>query len=218
MNNLKMIGSFLLIVIMFLTCSKPTEPNRWDEGPVVQETGIPDFIIAKSDSFIISKVGPTYFADYIIFDSVRSRYYPPDSFCISHPSSCSNYLRYPNYLMVYTFKIPEKPWIDELIEFAVDSVGNIIAERSPYGIPECLSNPSCCIFGIDSSMAVNLAKQSGLEDGIKPWQASFYWFGGTINKYVWCITNYLTEFSGECLILDSNSGIVLEKSDWMTMP
>jgi len=116
--------------------------------------------------------------------------------------------------MVYTFKVTEKTWIDEIIEFAVDSAGNVITERSIYGIPECLSNSSHCIFGIDSVIAVNLAKQAGLEEGVKPWQANFHWFAGTINRYVWGVTNYLTDYSGKVVIIDSNSGNIIEILNW----
>ena len=216
MNFLKISAAFLLFSTFILGCSKSTESTEEVERPIAQKAEIPTFIITKADSFVISKVGSTFFLNYIKYDSMNSMYYPPDTFCISHPSSCSNYLRYPNYLMVYRFRIPEKPWIDELIEFVVDSVGDIIAERSPYGIPECLATPSCCIFAIDSSMAINIARKAGFEEGIKAWQANFYWFGRTQNKYVWGVTNFLSGSSGKVIIIDSNSGFVIDSLSWVT--
>ena len=86
------------------------------------------------------------------------------------------------------------------------------------GIPEFLLHPNSCVYGIDSAMAVHSAQQAGFEGGIKPWQVSFHWCGGAINNYVWGITNYLTEFSGHCLLIDSNSGDVLEKNNWTSTP
>lgn len=219
------LATLFLALPLVIACSdddktegiSPTPPVT-TEPPDTQNTVIPDFIIAKSDAFIISKVGATYFADYFKYDSSNSKYYPPDSFCIDHPSDCMSFAQHPYYLMVYTFRIPEKPWIDELVDFVVDSEGNIITEREPYGIPECLSNPSCCTFTIDQSMAENIAKQYGLEQGIKPWDVSFNWYGRTINNYVWGITSYLTDMSGYSLLIDANSGKVLQKLDWGGTP
>ena len=217
MNFLKTISPFLFFFMLFQSCSNPTEPVKPIEHPIMQKSEIPNFVIASADSFIISKVGPTFFLSYIKYDSSRSEFSPSDTFCIAHPSNCLNYLRYASYRMVYTFRIPEKPWIDEIIEFAVDSVGNIILERSPYGIPECLSIPSCCVFGIDSATAIGIARQAGLEDGINPWRTNFYWYGGDINKYVWSISNDLSEGGGKEVVIDSNSGVVIYISLWVAI-
>jgi hypothetical protein len=74
--------------------------------------------------------------------------------------------------MVYSFKMPEKPYVDELIEFAVDTDGNVILERDVMGIP----NPKECDF-IDEAKAIDIAKSAGLEQGIKKWETSFHYFG-----------------------------------------
>lgn len=124
--------------------------------------------------------------------------------------------------MVYTFKIPEKPWIDEIIAFSVDTVGYIILEDKPYGIPECLSCPDCCVFGIDSADADSIAREAGLEEGVKPWEVTFEWRDRELNRYVWIVTTTIAEYDnsswGKTLVIDANSGIILETHDWAWIP
>jgi hypothetical protein len=199
MNFLKIIWSFIFVILLFQSCSKPTDSVTSIERSVIQKSEIPNFIIAIADSFLISKVGPTFFLNYIKYDSSRSEYLSPDK----------------RYRMVYTFRIPEKSWIDETIEFALDSVSSIVLESSTYGIPECVSIPSCCVFGIDSVTAIGIARQAGLEDGIKPWQVTFYWFGGNIKNYVWGISNTISEWSGKVVVIDANSGVVIDTLCWV---
>jgi len=211
--------STFVLALLLLGCANPAEKST---QPQTTETTIPDFIKARADSFIVSEVGPAFFSAYIALDPARSRFNAPDTFCIAHPTSCLEYLRHPHYLMVYSFAIPEKPWINELIEFAVDSLGFVILERPPYGIPGCVADSSSCTFSIDSSDAISIALQAGLESGIKPWQAGFFWSDGNYNTYVWAVSNTMAETptgsSGRAVIIDSNSGAVYEIGEWQATP
>ena len=201
-----------------MACDKSIELTESTRLPQSVNERIPSYIIDKADSFIISKTGPAFFYAYIKYDSSHTMYYPPDTFCIAHPSMCANFLRYGNYLIEYTFRIYEKPEIKGNIEFVMDSIGNIVLERSPYGIPECVSDSNNCLFKVDSSSAVAIARQMGLEEGIKPWRTQFSWSAITIKNYVWTVSNTLFDSAstmfGRNATIDANSGAFLGFLNW----
>ncbi len=182
-----------------------------------EEQPIPDSIVNKSNQFIISKVGQEFFNNYITLNSELSKYYPPEESCIKNPSYCADYLQKPYYFMVYSFKIPEKPYVDELLELAVDTEGNIIAEREATGTPNCVSNPNECLFSIDEAEAIQIAKNAGLEGEMADWETSFYWIGGDIKTYAWSIQNTTTPTSGEVVLINANSGEIIGISPWQAM-
>lgn len=184
---------------------------------------VPDSIIAKANQYIISRVGELFFSSYITFDSSKSRYYPADEFCIQNPSSCAEYLQFPHYLMVYTFRIPELSFVDEIIEFAVDTLGNVIEEREPGGIPNCANNNCWENFHvIDESEAITIAQNAGLEAGIGEWTTSFHYFYGDIDDYVWTVQNTTYQSSegggGEGVVINAYSGEVIMLYNWAWIP
>jgi hypothetical protein len=210
----------LLLIVMtaLIGCSNPTNQTT---VPVLPASTIPQFIKARADSFVISQVGPAFFMDYFSFDSIRSEFHEPDTFCITHPTACLEFLQHPYYQMVYRFAIPDKPWINELTEIVLDSLGSVIPESPPYGIPHCVSDSSSCSFSIDSTDAISIAQQAGLEPGIRPWRTNFGWGGTTYDTYVWTVSNTLTETSstssGRAVTIDSNSGVVYMIAVWMVI-
>jgi hypothetical protein len=183
---------------------------------------IPSSIVEKSNQFIISKVGQDFFDKYIGIDYNRSKYYTPDEFVITNPEDCADYLQRPYYLMVYSFKMPEKPFVHELMEFAVDTDGDVILERDVMGIPDGINNPTECIFPIDEAKAIQIAKYAGLEDGITDWETSFHWCAGDLKTYVWTVQNTLSatpygqdySASGKGVTIDANSGEIKRTYVW----
>ena len=186
------------------------------------QTGVSNSITEKTDRYVISKVGEDFFSKYITLNSNLSRYNPPDELCIQNPGSCAPYLEKSNYYIVYSFKIPEKPYVDELIELTVDGEGNVI---EAWGVPDCIINPNECDFPIDEAEARQLAKNAGLEEGMADWELSFHWYGGNLSTYVWTVQNTLSEHpsgepylaSGRVVVIDANSGGIKEISDWVTI-
>jgi hypothetical protein len=183
------------------------------------QNDIPSSIVEKSNQFIISKVGQDFFDKYIKID--HSTYCPPDEYILEHPDEAgAKFLLKPYYLMVYSFKMPEKPFVDELIEFVVDTDGNVIPEREPYGIPD----PAKCNFTIDEAAAIQIAKNAGLEEGIAAWKTSFQWYAGNLSTcatYVWTVQNTIPTPSGrdyiaygKDIVIDANSGEVLQTGEW----
>lgn len=67
---------------------------------------------------------------------------------------------------------------------------------------------------IDEAKAREIAREAGLEKGIKEWKANLYWYYGKINNYVWSISNRLTETSGRTVIIDAKTGKVYQITDY----
>jgi hypothetical protein len=117
--------------------------------------------------------------------------------------------------------MPDKPYVDAIIKFTVDSVGNVIKNRDIVGIPRCLNFPEECDFNIDEQTARQIAGNMGLKDGVKEWDAGFMW-DFKFNRYVWRILSTLTELgsdenykaTGQEMLIDPNSGEVLALNDW----
>ena len=189
---------FLLLsfVLFYNGCSCKTVVQN-------QVTEIPQEVLVKANAFIINKTGDDFFKKYITADFLQSKHIAP------------------NYLMVYKFYMPEKPFVDSQIRFSVDSLGNVLKEYEIVGIPECDSNPYNCDFVVDEKIAIQIAIENGLLKGITDWKVDFIW-DAKYNKYVWHILNTISESKGEAgyrgngmeLIIDSNTGEVLAKTDW----
>jgi hypothetical protein len=168
-----------------------------------EATQIPLDVLKKTDQFIISKTGNDFFKKYITADFLQSRHITP------------------NYLMVYKFYMPGKPFVNELIRFTVDSSGNVLSQYEIVGIPDCNSDPMGCDFVVDEKIAKQIAAEYGLPKGIKDWKVDFIW-EAKYNKYVWKIisTNKETVLEdhnraeGELIVIDPSNASVLESESW----
>lgn len=168
-----------------------------------EQDSVPLEILTKADSFIIASTGKEFFQSYITPDFARTKHTPP------------------YYEMAYKFFMPDKPYVDAIIKFTVDSVGNVIKNRDIVGIPRCLNFPEECDFNIDEQTARQIASNLGLKDGVKEWDTGFMW-DFKFNRYVWRILSTLTELgsdenykaTGQEMLIDPNSGEVLALNDW----
>jgi hypothetical protein len=168
-----------------------------------EESKIPLSILKKADQFIVSKTGGDFFKKYITIDFSQSKYIVP------------------NYLMVYKFYIPEKPFVDELIRFTVDSAGKVLTQYEIVGIPDCNTNPLACDFVVDEKIAKQIAYENGLPKGIKDWKFDFIW-EVKYNKYVWKIISTSketllqdqTRAEGNLIIIDPCNASVIQKESW----
>lgn len=186
---------FLTFDFLFISCSgsECAENN----------TSIPPEIYKKANEFIVSKTGKDFFNNHIT----------PD-FSLSKELESG-------YFMVYNFSMKEKPFISGTIRFTLDKDGRIISDREIAGIPECIISPTDCEFNIDRVEAETIARQSGLEPGIKEWDVKFLW-NAQFNKYVWYIIITLSELeggfgkraSGKEVIIDPNNGDILTINEW----
>ena len=168
-----------------------------------EEAEVPLNILEKSNNFIISKTGKDFFDKNITADFFRTKHTPP------------------YYEMVYKLFMPDKPYVNALIKFTVDSVGNVVEKRDIVGIPRCRYFPEECNFNIDEATARSIASNNGLQEGIKSWKVGFLW-NFDRERYVWHILSTLEEMEGEFgyrgsgkeMIIDPVNGDVLAINDW----
>jgi hypothetical protein len=227
MRKIKCFLSLLLISLLSYYCSKSLgiedkPQTKIDDGAQAIQV-IPDSIISKANIFVISKVGEQFFHSYIKYDSKNSRFSDADSFCIEHPSSCSEFLQKPHYNFIYKLKIPEKVFVDEIIEFVTDTVGNVVSSRDVFGIPVCTNNDCWDNFPlIDKNEVIKIAINNGLEEGIRAWSVSFHFYAGGFDNYVWEVSNTLNHSNsgsnGKTLIIGANNGEIVQSSNWTMIP
>lgn len=202
MNRQKLYTISLLIIAVLISIAVLTS-CKCRTCQDQEQDSVPLEILTKADSFIIASTGKEFFQSYITPDFARTKHTPP------------------YYEIAYKFFMPDKPYVDAIIKFTVDSVGNVIKNRDIVGIPRCLNFPEECDFNIDEQTARQIAGNLGLKDGVKEWDAGFMW-DFKFNRYVWRILSTLTELgsdenykaTGQEMLIDPNSGEVLALNDW----
>jgi hypothetical protein len=201
--KIKLRGKYLILILLiagttvFYSCSCSYTDAQ---------TAIPEKVLKNSNDFIVSRVGKEFFNKYI----------KPDYKDIKEINS--------KYYMVYSFKMPEKPYVDTKIKFAVDTTGRVVERDNITGLPDCFSSPEKCQFNIDEEQAIKIAKENKFEQGIKEWKVEFKW-DPKYDQYVWSILSTLKESkgtfgfrgSGEILLIDPDSGKVIAKNTWRVM-
>ncbi len=199
MKKIILIVTALLVGFLIYSCSCTSCGSK-------EEANVPLDVLEKADSFIVSKTGEQFFKNYLTVDFFRSKHTAP------------------YYEMVYRLYIPEKSYVDVLIKFTVDSVGNVVKNRDIIGIPNCRFYPQECEFNIDEQTARQIAAENSLGEGIKEWKVGFIW-NAKYDKYVWHILSTLEEMEGEFgyrakgkeAIIDPSNGEVIALNDWNIM-
>lgn len=155
----KILLTFILLTFVFLS------PSCTCSESVNNSTSIPPEIFSKANEFIISKTGEEFFKKHIT------------------PNPSMTKKLESGYFFVYNFYVKEKPFLSGTIIFTLDSAGSLVSGKEITGIPECIISPADCEFNIDSTDAKAIAKQNGLEQGVKSWEVKFLW-NAQFNKYV----------------------------------
>jgi hypothetical protein len=193
--------SIFIIIISLILISLFIDACGCSSCSKQEETVVPKDLLVKANNYIIQRTGNDFFEKYISPDFVRTKYTPP------------------YYNLTYRLIIPEKPYVNTVIQFSVDSIGNVIKDRDIIGIPDCKEGG--CSFNVTEEQAIKIANDSGLEKGIKPWKTGFLW-NPKLQQYTWHILSTASESqssegfrgSGKEIIIDPNSGLVLEMNDW----
>lgn len=191
------IATIILISIATFTSCKCRACQDQEQGSVPLE------VLSKADSFIVASTGQEFFSSYITPDFARTKFTPP------------------YYEMAYKFFMPEKPYVEAIIKFTVDSVGNVLKNRDIVGIPRCKNYPEECDFSIDEQSARQIAADMELKEGIKEWDAGFMW-DFKYKRYIWRIISTLTEYdyddnykaTGQEMLIDPTTGEVLALNGW----
>ncbi len=185
-----------IISWVFYSCSGSNSDKK-------EETVVPVDVLNNANKFIISKTGEGFFNSYITPDFTRTKHTPP------------------YYEMAYRLYVPEKPYVNTVITFSVDSIGNVVKKRDIIGVPNCKEKPTDCNWQVDREGAVSIAERYGLEKGIKDWQVGFIW-NPERQIYVWHILSTTREFSGDFgyrgsgkeMLIDPVFGDVIALNDW----
>jgi hypothetical protein len=188
------ISCFIVLSFLLSACRCPSCYRQ-------EETVVPHEILIKTNNFIIQRTGKDFFEKYITPDFVKTKYVAP------------------YFNMVYRFVMPDKSYVNELIEFSVDTLGNIVRDRDIVGIPNCID--ADCSFNITEEQVIKIAKDNGLQKGIKDWKTGLIW-DAKLKQYVWHIlsTDWASEGpqgfrgSGKEVIIDPNTGLILAMNDW----
>lgn len=222
MNKVKYYIILFYLALLLFNCSQPNELDVPVDNNKPKYS-IPDSIIYKSNSIIISKVGQEFFNSYIKLDSINSKFTVKDSFCIQNPSACEDYRLKPYYYMKYKFQMGCFEDAGSFIDFVLDTTGLLISSRAIYGIPKCTNN--CCWNNfpiVSKNRAVEIAKEKGLEPGIKEWKIRLI-FHVKYADYYWSITNTIEENNspstgyysrGRGILINANDEKLIELFGW----
>lgn len=196
MKKLSLALLLFVLPLLFLTgCRCPSCVAQ-------EEAIIPSALLKKANKVVIEKTGEDFFEKYMNPDFSKIKHIPP------------------NYYVVYHFFMPEKPYVNQFINFMInDSTGKLTPGMDVAGIPDCINDN--CSFNINEEDAVKIAKDNGLEAGIKPWKKGLMW-SSKLQQYVWDVISTLegTEGSegfrgnGKEVLIDPGTGLVLEMNDW----
>jgi hypothetical protein len=213
----------VLLLLLATRCSPRVDCPTPAPGAVPLQ--IPDCIVEKSNKLVISRLGKAFFQEHVVFQPALSSYSEGDSHCIQNPSSCVAFVAKPHYRMAYTITVPDLPGRELPAGIVVDAAGNLAPGAEIDGLPDCVHDPGECAFKVvDEASAIAIARQSGLEPGVKEWRTHFHWYGGELKTYVWTVENMLTvdestgQSSGRTMLIDANSGLVLQVFDLQVIP
>jgi hypothetical protein len=181
--------------IVFLSCSC--------NCGLPDKTDVPLSVLTKANDFVISKTGKDLF----------QKYFSPEFEKIEFTGS--------EYKMVYRFYMPEKSFVNGTAEFFIDTAGTVDKTKNISGIPDYKINPLSCKFDIDETKAIQAAKGSGLEQGVKNWKTGFLW-DKDLNQYVWHVLSTFNESgkgkdyqaNGKDILIDPNTGYILKTTLW----
>ena len=206
----------LVLILFFCGCSTSNVVQELDYFQSHRISTIPSNVVAKMDSFIVSRTGQDLFYKSFFYDTSESGFFRGEpSYQRPNIAENSRYMAQPYHLFVYYFHLPNKPWHKWKLWWPVDTSGDFIQNNLPYGIPDCQSALSNCSFSIDSLEAVGIAKKAGLSSGVTPLCASFGFENG---KYFWMVgtTTFRSKSSAKVVIyyVDINTGEMVGKGGW----
>jgi len=183
-----------------------------------------DAIMAKANQAVIDRVGREFFEQNYTFDPASSIYDGSDPGCNPGDTGCEQRLAHGIYMMVYRFLAPGHPEFETLAGFTLKVREDKIKATDFMGIPDCVLDPNECNFPVDEQSARRIASEAGLEQGLDDWETSLHWWGSEPETYVWTISNTLSsdqntgQSNGKSVVIDANSGEVMQILDWAMMP
>ena len=162
-----------------------------------------------------SITGEKNFQTYFSLDTVRSGLFKGDSIYLQYDSTGSfRILSYKHYWVRYNFHLASQKWSQYTFSWPLDSLGNIVKQYSPAGIPNCNSDTSSCSY-VDSSQAISIAIKEGISIGVKPIYAelefSIYSKGNVVWHVVSTIKKTQWHSTEEIYLIDLLTGKFIKK-------
>ena len=185
-----------------------------DAGEPESHYPVPAEAVAGAREYAISKVGEAFFDAYMTWNPALSCFRDLDPRRLGWANT-PDWLKYPRYIIVYNFRIPEKPHVDEIVVVNIKEDGGWFQDAAhDEGLPDCVTHQGECEFLIDEEAAIEIAREAGLKEGNGPWRVDFRWFGRDYHTYAWEVQNELGERRGESVLIDANDGAVINMGEW----
>lgn len=164
----------------------------------------PDSIVAISENHLKDHFGQDYFKRYFQFRV---------SVIFSENEYMLN-LGY-KYKVSFYYQISIDDFNTWLIASTYhDSAGQILTDE---GVVDRMSDPTLGMpFQIDDEEAVAIAKENNFMSGYFPWHVNFRFDSNRI-RYVWLIKNQTERFSGSSILIDANTGNIVNEDHWFIM-
>jgi hypothetical protein len=215
-------GKLNYLIIIFL-CLIQSNSFGW-QPPFTLTVEIPDSVIQKTDEYIKLRVGEKYFDKFIKFDDKNSGF--RKSYIIDSPPTCAEMLKQPHYYLSYKiyFSDMEKDFAE--IDMITDIEGNLIMDCFIDKVPKCPENNCWDYFPVvKKEEAIRIAKNAGLEDGIKDWTISLSYNYYDVQEYTWVVKNTLQindknsggGANGKLIIINAIDGSVIGEEGWASI-
>ncbi|MCH7576115.1 MAG: hypothetical protein IIA59_13470 [Candidatus Marinimicrobia bacterium] len=172
------------------------------QNPGPSQTGwdsAPDSIRVKSHEYLVENFGLNYFSDH--FTLYINQIIP-----IGARSEITSEM----YVVAYLYEITIGDFVTKkIVATFQDTIG--IPVRTE-GVTNRVINPELGMpFDATPERVVQAAITYGLKQGEYPWTLRFYFFYGEVNRYVWSVSNSLSESGGRTLVIDaSNSSVIFD--------
>ncbi|HET9253112.1 MAG TPA: hypothetical protein VFP58_13445 [Candidatus Eisenbacteria bacterium] len=174
-------------------------------------------MVHRADSILVGLVGREHFERHLTLE--HCHWHDPTA---SHWRATGLYFEaVPYWGIVYRFRVPGKPFIDQIVQVNLTPGGRLHPLHDRLDIAACAENPRECEFPFDEAAAVHIARNGGLEEGLKPWRTGF-----TYNPeygFIWTVANTLVvkedgcSSEGRTYLIDANSGEIVARHMWTSI-
>jgi len=208
-------------LIIFFLCLIQIKSFGWQ--PIFILRGdVPDSVIQKTDEYIKIRVGEKYFNKFIKFDSKHSGF--RKSYRIDSPPSCAEKIKQPHYFITYNIYFSDMEKDFAQIDMITDLEGNLIIDCFIDKIPKCPENNCWNYFPVvKKEEAIKIAKDAGLEEGMREWEVYLSYNYYDVQEYTWVVKNILWKnpkggAGGKSITINAIDASVVWESGWISTP
>lgn len=168
---------------------------------------------SQAEKLLVDRVGADWFREHLTFSPGESRFEPG----LQEAESRGEIGPASVYRLAWRLRSAGQPFVDEVVQVTVTASGEVVSEV--WGLPDCKTFPARCAFQVDALAAVRIAREAGLAPGVRPWETSFHFYHGELQRFVWTVTNTTCETDdgvreGDSVLIDASQETVLRISQW----